>query len=238
MKKTVLVAALLAATVTHASAQPVPAGTSALGDAYVGVSAGALFANDTDQSISGSLSGVPVSGAGKLRFKPGFMIDLRVGYNINPYLAVEGDVGYARYSYDKVEGQLTAGTLSVNGSQFDGHVSNWLGFMNAIVTPLGRSTFTPYLGAGVGFSAYEATVNAISVNGLGRITVDSKTTNTDFAANALAGFDYAVTDSVSIGARYRFIWTDSATSSKTGDLTIAADNARHHVVSATTTYRF
>jgi opacity protein-like surface antigen len=238
MKHTAMIAAILAATATHASAQTMQGGTRRFGDVYAGVSAGALFPADTDQKTSGTLFGVPVSGSGKMRFKPGFIVDLRAGYHLNPYLAVEGDLAYARYTYDKVVGQLTAGPLSIGESAFDGHVSNWLGFVNAIITPLGRSAFTPYVGAGIGFSSYEATVDAISVGGLGRVAVDSKTSNTDFAANALVGFDYAVTGAISVGARYRFIWTDSATSSATGGLTTEAGNARHHAVSATVTYRF
>lgn len=238
MKHTAMIAAILAATATHASAQTMQGGTGRFGDAYFGLSAGALLPADTDQKIGGTLFGMPVSGSGKLRFKPGFIIDLRAGYHINPYLAVEGDLAYARYSYDKVAGQLNAGPLSNSEADFDGHVSNWLGFANAIVTPLGRSAFTPYVGAGIGFSSYEATVDSIGLGGLGRIAVASKTTNTDFAANALVGFDYAVTDALSVGARYRFIWTDSATSATTGGLTTEAGNARHHAVSAMATYRF
>lgn len=238
MKHIAMIAVILAATVTHASAQTTQGGTQDFGNAYFGLSTGVMIPGDTDQKISGTFFGVPVSGSGKLRFKPGFIVDLRAGYHVNPYLAVEGDLAYARYSYDKVVGQLTAGPLPISESAFDGHVSNWLGFVNAVVTPLGRSAFTPYVGAGIGFSSYEATVDAISVGGLGRIAVSSKTTNTDFATNALAGFDYAVTHTISVGARYRFIWTDSATSATTGGLTTEAGNARHHVVSAMATYRF
>jgi hypothetical protein len=76
MKHIAMIAAILAATATHASAQTTQGGTRNFGNAYFGLSTGVLIPGDTDQKISGTIFGVPVSGSGKLRFKPGFIVDL------------------------------------------------------------------------------------------------------------------------------------------------------------------
>ncbi|MGQ9371139.1 outer membrane protein [Azospirillum sp. ST 5-10] len=233
-----ITAVLAAATLSHAAAQTPQSVTATFGDAYVGLSAGVLIPTDTDQTLTGAFAGAPVSGSGKLSYKPGVLVDLRAGYHFNPYLAAEADIAYSRYTYDSFDGTLTAGGFAVSGTKFDGHVTNWLGFVNAIVTPLGRKGFSPYVGAGIGASAYEAKVDSATVSNIGSFTVDSKTTNVDFAANAMVGFDYAVSDAVSVGARYRFIWTDSATTESSGGLTTESGNVRHHALSLTATYRF
>lgn len=231
-----IVATLIAAVAVPASAQTLQAG-----GLYVGLSAGALFPSGIDQTTRGTIAGLPVSGSGKLGFEPGAIVGARVGYQVNDYLAAEADLSYTRYRYDRMDGRLTAGPLAIDGSTFDGHVSKWLGFVNAVVTPWGRaglSGFSPYVGAGIGFSSYEAKVSSITAGSLGTLAVNSKTSKTDFAANAMVGIDYALTEHVSIGARYRFIWTDSAISETAGGITTESGNARHHVVATTLTYRF
>lgn len=234
MKSLMMSAAVLAAAMTsHASAQTVSAGGF-----YAGLSIGALVPSDTDQTTRGAVAGVPVSGSGKLGFKTGAAVGGRVGYRFGEHLAAEADLTYTRYRHDRLDGRLAVGPLAVDGAGFDGHVSKWLGFVNAVVTPWGRAGVTPYVGAGIGFSSYEATVNAIDTAAFGRLAMGSKTSKTDFAANAMAGVDWALTETVSVGARYRFIWTDSATTETSGGLTSEAGNARHHELATTLTYRF
>jgi len=239
MNRTLTVAAIItSAMISHASAQPALSVSQPFGDFYVGLSTGVLIPNDTDQKVTGTILGLPVSGAGKLHYKPGIIVDALVGYHINPYVAAEVDLAYARYEYDEIKGVLTVGPLTVNRSTFDGNVQYWMGFVNAIVTPLGRSGFSPYIGGGIGFSSYEAKINSISNPIVGVARINSTTTNTDFAANAIAGFNYAVSDNVAVGARYRFLWTDSARTATSSGLTSESSNAMHHILSATATYRF
>lgn len=237
---TAFLSALLATSAIPGLARAQSAGsvTLPIGNAYVGFSAGALIPSDTRQSMGGTLYGMPVSATGKMRYKPGIIVDALVGYHLNPYLGGEFDLSYARYTYDRIDGTLHLGPTTVNGSNFDGNIQYWMGFANAIVTPWGRDRFVPYIGAGIGFSSYRARIDSASNPSLGTVAINSTTTNTDFAANALVGVDYAVDESFSLGVRYRYLWTDSARMVMSGTLTSDSSNATHHVLSARAVYHF
>jgi opacity protein-like surface antigen len=243
MTRSFIIAALFAAGLAGAaSAQtsaPAPAyGTASFGNVYVGLATGAVVPDDVHQTLTGSVAGLPVSGAGNFSFKPGFMIDALLGYRYNDYLAAEADLGYAQYDDDQINGQISLGPLVEHRATVDGSAETWTGFANAIVTPLGRSRFTPYIGGGLGFSAYDAKLNSISSATFGTVAVNSTTSDAVLAVDAIVGFDYAVTEAFLLGARYRFLWTDSSRTSTSGGLTGTEDDALFQIFSLTATYRF
>jgi len=202
------------------------------------VSAGALLPQDVHQTVSGSFFGLPVSGSGNFSYKPGFMIDGLLGYHYNDYLAAEADLAYSQYDDDKISGQIAVGPFVATGAKVDGNADTWWGFANGIVTPLGRAGFSPYVGGGLGFSAYDAKLNSITSSAFGVVPVNASTSGTNLAADAIVGFDYTVTSAFSLGARYRFIWTNSARTSTSMGITAKEDDALYHVFSVTAKYRF
>jgi opacity protein-like surface antigen len=238
MKKVAVVALLCAAPVPVVCAQPGQGATWQSGRLSVGVSAGVLMPGDTAQTVSGTALGLPVAARGTMSYKPGAIIDALAGYQFNDLVGGELTVSWARYDYDAIRGTLTAGPMTLHGGQVEGHVRYWMGFANAIVTPWGRARFSPYVGGGIGITDYVADLKSVDTGVLGRVALDSRTGHRDLAANAIAGFTYAVSPAVSLGARYRYLWTNSARTITSGGLTGHSSNATHHILSVTTSYRF
>jgi opacity protein-like surface antigen len=195
------------------------------GRAYVGVSGGVVIPDDLHASFGGGLAG-----SGDFSFKAGAAGTGFAGYHFNDLLAAEGEIGVASSDSDKFTGTLNGVAVS---APIDGTLTTVVGFANLIATPLGRSGFSPYIGAGIGFASIDNTIN--SVNGVG---IASSGSETDFAANFIAGFDVAVVDRWRVGARYRFIWINTASSATSGGINASIDDLTEHVITATATYHF
>ena len=200
-----------------------------IGNAYVGASAGLVIPNDVHETFSGTAPGA-INGSGDFSMKTGAAVTGLIGYHLNDYIAGEAELGYAAFDYDSFSGTFNGVPSSVS---IDGRVDTVLGFVNAIVTPIGRSRFTPYFGGGVGFASFDDKVDSI-----GGFAVNSSSSGTDFAANFIAGFDVAVADRWSVGGRYRFVWLDSGATASNGVTTIKRDNATFHVLTANASFHF
>lgn len=184
--------------------------------------------NATDFYFSGSLgaiipatSDVKVAGvSGELSANAGVMGSGAIGYRFGPFLAVEGEIGYSKFSYDKLN---IAGLLA----SVDGGASTITGFANLIVTPLGWGRFSPYIGGGVGLAYSRSDINSLSAAGI-TLPVDKSVSKTGFAANAIAGLDYAVNDRLTIGAQYRLIWADTSKSWEAYGVSVEQSNLLAH----------
>lgn len=228
--------AALACSQAHAATPTTMQPTSAtFGNFYAGASAGALIPESTKLTLTGSI----VSGAGELNYKDAAAFTGFVGYNITDNLAAEAELGYSSVDYDNVSGTLTAGTLTpVSGKiNLSGHSTGVLGIFNAIVHPMGKGRLSPYLGAGVGFAAIDSKLNSAN-DGTTTVTVNGSHSETDLALNGIAGVDYAVTDNVSLGARYRYLWINSADSTTASGETLKAGDFTAHVLTAQATLHF
>ena len=224
-----------------ANADTAGQGKTNIGDFYVGVSAGIVIPDDVNTSLSGSIPGYAVSGSGKYTFNAGPSVNLDAGYHINDYLAVEAELGYAGFSYNSLSGTLTVGATTATGSiGIDGTVDTVSGIANAIVTPWGRagfSGFVPYAGGGLGFANSSTKINSVTVNGA-TYSVNSSRSDTNLAADAIVGFDYAASDRFSIGGRYRFAWVNSGRSFSSGGLTETTGDSYSHTFVANLAYHF
>lgn len=209
----------------QAQAQMTVPATADFGRAYVGMGAGVVIPEDLHATFSGV-----VAGTGDLSFKAGPAFTGSIGYHLTDYLATEGEIGFATFDEDKFSG--TIGGVS-GSAAIDGRVNTVVGFGSLIVTPLGRAGFSPYIGAGAGFANFDEKVNSI-----GGIAVNSSSNETDFAANFLAGFDVPVGGRWSVGARYRFIWVNTASTSTSAGVTTKQDDFTAHVITATAKFRF
>jgi opacity protein-like surface antigen len=215
-------AATLLAGVSDAAAQRA---TQNYGKFYVGIAGGVAVPQDVDFTFSGG-----VVGTGKLSFKTGAAVTGEFGYHYNDLIAAEVELGYAKLDFDKFS---AAGTSVA----FNGHIDTVLGFVNAIVTPLGRSVFTPYVGAGVGLAHGETKLDSITAAGT-TTPIGGSSSGTDFAANALIGADFALTSNFSIGGRYRFVWINDSNTQSSGGVTVKQGDITSHVFTANLTYRF
>src|SRR5690242_5562339 len=195
-----------------AEAQVLQPATMNYGRAYVGASAGFVVPSDLHVNFGGGLAG-----SGDFSFNTGAAGTGFVGYHFNNMLAGEAELSVASADADKFSGTFngTATSLAVDGS-----LTTVMVFANAIVKPLGyRAAFSPYIGGGIGFASIDDSINTIGGAG-----VASTGSETDFAANFLLGADFAIVDRWSVGARYRFVWINTASSATAGGINTSIGN--------------
>lgn len=159
------------------------------GDTYFKLSGGAVVMDD----LNGTSGGVPV----EIEFDTGWTVSGTVGYNLNPQLALEAELGYLTADFDSG----TAGGVSVS---IDGDYSTFLALANIVFHPLDGGGFDPYIGAGAGVAFAE-----IDINSIGGVAVNSSDSSEDLALQGTAGLDFDLGASSSIGAQYRYLWTDT-----------------------------
>jgi opacity protein-like surface antigen len=209
-----------------AEAQILQPATMNYGRAYVGASAGFVIPNDLHANFGGGLAG-----SGDFSFKTGAAGTGFIGYHLNDMLAGEGELSVASADADKFSGTINGVSNSVS---IDGSLTTVLGFANVIVTPLGsRAAFSPYIGGGIGFASIDDTINTV-----GGVNVASTGSETDFAANFLVGMDFAVANRWSVGARYRFVWINTASSASSGGINTSIGDLTEHIITATATFHF
>lgn len=204
------------------------------GSAYGGIGGGIVIPQNTNISVSGA-----ITGAGQIHYKDGAGITGSLGYHFNDYFAGEAQIGYSRVNYNHVSGTLSAGTFgSFSGNLgIDGHASAFTGLLNGIVTPFHNLSFSPYIGGGIGFARTSSHINSLN-DGVTTLTVDSSDSKTDFAADALVGFDVPVAKGFSLGGRYQYLWINSGTTSTDGGVTGKEGNFGANVITAQATFKF
>lgn len=231
------VAALVAAVAApHANAQ-----TTNVGDFYAGLNAGVLIPDDVSIKASANdvLGAETVTVSGNIDFDTGAAAGIFGGYHVNDWLAVEGDLQYGGIEYNSFHGvAAVTGPISGSLSSFSikGHADTYTFLANAIVSPFGRAGwngFSLYIGGGAGFTTFDSQLDSISSGGT-TASVNESHSETDFAANAIVGVDYAVTPQISIGGRYQFLWVSL------GNIIPGATNGDFtgHMLTANLTYHF
>ena len=69
-------------------------------------------------------------------------------------------------------------------------------------------------------------------------TVNADQSETDLALNGIAGVNLAVTDNITIGARYRYLWINSEDSTTASGVTGNVGNFTAHVITGQATAHF
>ena len=226
MPAAALMVVALAGLAPEAEAQVLQPATMNYGRAYVGASAGFVVPSDLHASFGGGFAG-----SGDFSFNAGAAGTGFIGYHFNDMLAGEAELSVASAGADKFSGTINGDSIV---APIDGSLTTVLLLANAIYKPLGaRAGFSPYIGAGIGFAAIDDSIDTI-----GGVNVASTGSETDFAANFLVGADFAVIDRWSIGARYRFVWINTASSATSGGINTSIGNLTEHVVTATATFHF
>jgi opacity protein-like surface antigen len=211
--------------------------TANVGSLYFGASAGAIIFD----GLKATASAPGAHGSATLTFKPGAAGTVLFGYHYDDQFAAEIEGGYGSADMDKVSASASvAGVGSASGTATaKGNLETWVGFVNGIWTPVGNSGFSPYLGAGIGVAA--STITAKSLSGPGgtvTFTGGNSGSETDFAANLIAGLNYAITPQVSLGARYRFIWINTSQSQTLFGTRVHLENETAHLITANVTMKF
>lgn len=179
---------------------------------YINLSAGAAFPQNTNIS-AGPFSGNIEYGTGMHGF-------VGLGYQFNPWLAGELEVGYLRLPIDRIN--LNGATASVDGSL------HGLAFFANAVASLDMNLVRPYIAAGPGLvHRFGSDVTVTSGGATATADIGS---GTDFAVQAKAGIDLRISDRMSVAPEYRYTWVNTS-----GD---GLGNTKIHSVGASFKIRF
>ena len=163
---------------------------SAFGQVYVSVQGGASFLEASDNTADG----VNVEST----FDPGYQFALKVGDTLQRHWRIEGEAGYARNNVD----ELKFSSYTANG---DGNKSAIKGLVNVLYVFTPQRRLHPY--AGIGLGAAFLTIDNIRVNGV----TFAGDTDTEFAYQAIAGIEYALTHRAFMYLSYQYFATTPPT---------------------------
>jgi opacity protein-like surface antigen len=196
------------------------------GNGYAAIGGGIAIPQNTDVTLTG-----PIAASGKIHYKDGAEINAMLGYHFTDYLAGEAEVAYSRVSLDNISGTFggVSGSLDAGG-----HASAFIGLVNGIVTPFHGLGFTPYVGGGIGAAHTKSEITSLAGVALG----GSSSSDTDFAADGLVGFDIPVAAGFSLGGRYQYLWINSKQTTTSGTETEKDGNFGASVITAQATFHF
>lgn len=211
---------------------------------YASVDAGVIVPQSISLHSTASGFGVTSNFNGNLNLDAGPATGFILGWNVLPYLAVEGNFEYANVGIRSISGTSTSSGLFSGSTAFNvglkGNIDAFNGLFNALWRPLGEGNWygiKPYIGGGVGFSNITETITGAS-GGAVIVSGGGSTSQTDFAANGIVGFDVDVMPSLSLGARYRFLYVNMSTSTTAPGVTSSTGDFFGHVITANATWHF
>jgi opacity protein-like surface antigen len=132
--------------------------------------------------------------------KNGWRAGAAVGKHLGDYFSLEAEISYSRADASSFAVTLpvqVAGSLTGSGSMLTGMINAFVG------TNVG--SIRPYIGGGAGFGYFTASniQDPLNPSPAGPLLDGS---DIGLAAQAMAGIDFAVTDTMTIGGRYRYLY--------------------------------
>lgn len=195
-----------------------PAFAGPLPKFYFGVAGGAIFADQFNTSLDVKIGKEELKATADVTFDTGQSVGALVGYAVSHHIAVEAEIGHARFDMDRLKfGLSSPGHGNVHGGSLsgsvglDGNIDAWTGFANLLVAPTGVGILTPYFGGGIGAAYFDSDVKSIRAFG-GSIPIGELKSETDLALKGILGINLALAPRFGVGARYSYIWVDSSQS--------------------------
>ncbi|HEX7967606.1 MAG TPA: outer membrane beta-barrel protein [Stellaceae bacterium] len=221
----------MTATGGMAAAQDMEHPTLARDNLHVGIAVGPIFPEDMSARLSGT-----ITGSGQLSFNPAGAVAGFAGYDLTERLAAEAEIGWTLYDPFKLSGSFVGPGGPLPSIALNGNFDTIIGLVNVLYRPLGnKGRFLPYLGAGIGFAHLDWSVSSQP----NAAALDVSGSAFDFAADIAAGLDYALTDKLSLGGRYRYLWINSDGGTLAGGGVVLTHGDVHaHVLTANARYRF
>lgn len=154
---------------------------------------GAAFPGTTEDEVPAFGIGLEVSG------ETGYRVGGAVGFEINPYIAIEVDVAYQQTDSNQVRG-VSGAVAGLGPFPTTGSASIVTTTANVLLgAPMDQ--WRPYIGGGVGAAYFTAD----NVDGsAGRFGIIDGS-DTGLALQAIVGIDFALNERVSIGGRYSYL---------------------------------
>lgn len=165
-------------------------------------------------------------------FDSGLALGLALGYKFGP-ARVEGELAYQKNDFDDIT--VSAGGVSISGAAltgvpFSGDVKTTSFLLNGYYDFANDSAFTPYLTAGLGFAKVKASSDPWDLTGLGGGVIPGwSDSDTVFAYQIGAGLEYALSQTVSLDARYRYFATSDPSITIDGE-NFDAEFASHNLL--------
>lgn len=152
---------------------------------YVSGNFGLAIPNDSEVTDSSLPAGINYD----VESKNGLAFGVAAGYGFSN-IRVEVELGYSKNDLDKV---------NILGQSFDltGDISSLTLFLNGYYDFKNSSSFTPYLGCGIGMAKVEVNDDGLDVDD----------NDTVFAYKFAVGLGYAVTEKVSLDVKYSYFGT-------------------------------
>ena len=173
----------------------------------------------------------PVAPGSKVKFDPGVRAGLTGGYQFVNWFAAEAEVGYLENRIDSITGA-------------DRVHNAWFGnvpfLVNGKLQYPNSSRFTPYLGAGIGFSEALIDVGRIDLNGT---SVHGNLNDTVFAWQGFAGLRYTLNERMGLSLEYRYFAAEGASwqadfTQGTATDTLRMGRTQTHAISLAFDFRF
>lgn len=159
---------------------------------YVSGNIGLAIASDSD--VTDSLNpGV----SEKFEYDTGYVLGAALGYGFGKFRA-EGEISYQKNDIDKY-------SESGSSSDVNGDLSSLAFLINGYFDFINESAFTPYISAGLGYAQID--LNDFNIPGSGDPDINKD--DTVFAYQLGVGVGYAVTENVTIDAKYRYFATEN-----------------------------
>jgi opacity protein-like surface antigen len=155
---------------------------------YVSGNVGFAMATDSDFTDPGITA--------TAEYDTGLALGAAVGYGFGQ-IRVEGEIFYQKNDFDKISGY---------GNSLDatGDVTALAFLINGYFDFVNDTAFTPYLSAGLGYAQVD--LNDFNVDGSGEPNFSSD--DSVFTYQFGVGVGYAVTDTVTIDLKYRYVGTE------------------------------
>ncbi|HWX22069.1 MAG TPA: outer membrane beta-barrel protein [Candidatus Binatia bacterium] len=186
----ILNAGILLVSVFHARSQE--------GTWYVKADLGGNVTRDVKMN---EFFGLPVAPGSKLQLDPGVRAGFAGGYQFTDWFSAEGELGVFANRVNSI-----TGATEVHEASF----GNIPVLVNGKLQLPNPTPFTPYIGAGIGFS--EAFLDARRIaypdGAGGTVFVRGSDADTVFAWQALAGLRYAINKRMGLSVEYRYFRAD------------------------------
>ncbi len=157
---------------------------------YISGNLGAVFLNDADIDEDGD--------SGELTFDNGGVATFALGTTIGSAGRIEAEVGARVNDFDDASVDGYSGSVDMDK---DVTTISFMG--NAFYDFKNGSSFTPFLGAGLGFANVEYDIDSI-----GGYDINEKEDDTVVAYQFMLGGSFAATEQLSIDLQYRYFATD------------------------------